>query len=173
MRKEEKSQLIESIRAEIAKYPYLYFVSIDGLNSVETAKLRRMCFRNDVKLLVVKNTLLIKALEKMDIDYSELFPTFKGSTSVMLSNVNNAPAKLIKAFRANGEKPALKSAYVEECFYVGDSALEELIAIKSKNELVADIVAALQAPAKNVIGALQSGANTLSGVVKTLSERAE
>ncbi len=173
MRKEEKTQLIEAIGNEIANYPYLYFVDIEGLNSVETARLRKLCYRNEVKLFVVKNTLLIKALEKSDIDYSELFPTFKGSTSIMLSNVNNAPAKLIKAFRNNGTKPLLKSAYVEEGFYIGDGALEELIAIKSKNELVADIIAALQSPAKNVIGALQSGGNTLSGVIKTLSEKPE
>ncbi len=173
MRKEEKTQLIEAIGSEIANYPYLYFVDIEGLNSVDTARLRKMCYRNEVKLLVVKNTLLIKALEKSGVDYSELFPTFKGSTSIMLSNVNNAPAKLIKAFRNNNDKPLLKSAYVEEGFYVGDGALDELIAIKSKNELVADIIAALQSPVKNVIGALQSGANTLSGVLKTLSERPE
>ena len=173
MRKEEKSQLIEAIGNEIANYPYLYFVDIEGLNAVDTAKLRKLCYKNQVKLLVVKNTLLIKALEKSEVDYSELFPTFKGSTSVMLSNVNNAPAKLIKSFRNNSEKPLLKSAYVEEGFYVGDAALDSLIAIKSKNELIADIVSALQAPAKNVIGALQSGGNTLSGVIKTLSERPE
>ena len=171
MRKEEKSQLIEAIGNEIANYPYLYFVDIEGLNAVDTAKLRKLCYKNQVKLLVVKNTLLIKALEKSEVDYSELFPTFKGSTSVMLSNVNNAPAKLIKSFRNNSEKPLLKSAYVEEGFYV--AALDSLIAIKSKNELIADIVSALQSPAKNVIGALQSGGNTLSGVIKTLSERPE
>lgn len=173
MRKEEKSQLIESIGAEVSNYPYLYLVDINGLNSVDTAKLRRMCFRNNVKLLVVKNTLLKKALEKSDIDYSDIFPTLKGSTSIMLSNVNNAPAKLIKSFRANSDKLVLKSAYVEEGFYIGDVALDELISIKSKNELIADIVAALQSPVKNVIGALQSGANTLSGVIKTLSEKPE
>ncbi len=173
MRKEEKSQLIESIGAEISNYPYLYFVDMNGLNSVDTAKLRKMCFRNNVKLLVVKNTLLKKALEKSDIDYSDIFPTLKGSTSIMLSNVNNAPAKLIKSFRANSDKLILKSAYVEEGFYIGDAVLDELISIKSKNELIADIVAALQSPVKNVIGALQSGANTLSGVIKTLSEKPE
>ena len=173
MRKEEKTQLIENIGNEIAKYSYLYFVDIEGLNSVATAKLRKLCYRNEVKLLVVKNTLLKKALEKSGFDYSELFSTFKGSTSVMLSNVNNAPAMLIKSFRNSNDKPVLKSAYVEESFYVGDGALEELIAIKSKNELIADVIAALQSPIKNVIGALQSGGNTLSGVIKTLSERPE
>ena len=146
MRKEEKSQLIEAIGNEIANYPYLYFVDIEGLNAVDTAKLRKLCYKNQVKLLVVKNTLLIKALEKSEVDYSELFPTFKGSTSVMLSNVNNAPAKLIKSFRNNSEKPLLKSAYVEEGFYVGADQLDALANIKSKNEVIADIIALLVMP---------------------------
>ncbi|MDR1847737.1 MAG: 50S ribosomal protein L10 [Bacteroidales bacterium] len=173
MRKEDKGQLIESIGAEIAKYPYVYLVDIEGLNSVDTAKLRRLCFRREVKLLVVKNKLLIKAMEKSNIDYSELFSACKGTTSLMLSNVNNAPAKLIKDFRASSEKPLLKAAYVEESFYLGDACLQDLLTIKSKNELVADIIAALLSPAKNIVSALQSGANTLSGVVKTLSEKSE
>jgi large subunit ribosomal protein L10 len=173
MRKEDKGLLIESIGAEIAKYPYVYLVDIEGLNSADTVKLRKLCFRREVKLLVVKNKLLIKAMEKSSIDYSELFSACKGSTSIMLSNVNNAPAKLIKDFRASSEKPLLKAAYVEESFYMGDECLNELIAIKSKNELVADIIAALMSPVRNVISSLQSSANTLSGIVKTLSEKAE
>jgi large subunit ribosomal protein L10 len=173
MRKEDKGQLIKSIGTEIAKYSYMYLVDIEGLNSVDTAKLRKLCFRREVKLLVVKNKLLIKAMEKSGIDYSELFSACKGTTSLMLSNVNNAPARLIKDFRTSSEKPLLKAAYVEESFYLGDVCLNDLLTIKSKNELVADIIAALLSPAKNVVGALQSGANTLSGVIKTLSEKAE
>ena len=123
--------------------------------------------------MVVKNTLLRKAMENSGIDYSELFPALNGSTSIMLSNVNNLPAKLIKEFRASSPKPVLKAAYVEESFYVGEHHLDALLTIKSKNELVADVIAALLSPAKNVIGALQSGGNTLSGVLKTLSEKAE
>ncbi|MDR1005772.1 MAG: 50S ribosomal protein L10 [Bacteroidales bacterium] len=173
MRKEDKAQLIESIGVEIAKYPYVYLVDIEGLNSVDTAKLRRLCFRREVKLLVVKNKLLIKAMEQSSVDYSELLSTCKGATSIMLSNVNNAPAKLIKEFRATSEKPILKAAYVEESFYFGDTSLNDLITIKSKNELVADIILALMSPTKNVVSTLQSSANTLSGVIKTLSERTE
>ena len=173
MRKEDKGQIIESIGTEISKYPYIYLVDIEGLNSVNTAKLRRLCFRREVKLMVVKNTLLRKAMENSGIDYSELFPALNGSTSIMLSNVNNLPAKLIKEFRASSPKPVLKAAYVEESFYVGEHHLDALLTIKSKNELVADVIAALLSPAKNVIGALQSGGNTLSGVLKTLSEKAE
>lgn len=173
MRKEDKGQLIETIGKELSKYSYLYLVDIGGLNSVDTAKLRRLSFRKEVELMVVKNTLLRKAMEKSGMDYSELFPALNGSTSVMLSNVNNAPAKIIKSFRATNSKPVLKAAYVEESFYIGDESLDLLVNIKSKKELIADIIAALQSPAKNVIGALQSSANTISGVVKTLSERAE
>ncbi len=173
MIKEDKGQLIESIGVELSKFPYLYLVDIAGLNSVDTAKLRRLCFRRDVKLMTVKNTLLRKAMEKSGIDYSEIFPALNGSTSIMLSNVNNVPANLIKDFRLTSKKPILKAAYVEESFYLGDNNLDVLISIKSKKELIADIIAALESPAKNVIGALQSGGNTLSGVLKTLSEKAE
>ena len=172
MRKEDKGKLIESIGAELQKYPYVYVVDLEGLNSVDTAKLRRLCFKREVKLIVVKNALLRKAMDNLDIDYSEMYPTFKG-TSIMLSSTNNAPAKLIKEFRAKSEKPVLKSAFVEEEFYIGDENLDSLVAIKSKSELIADIIAALQSPAQNVIRALQSSGNTISGVLKTLEERGE
>lgn len=173
MRKEDKGKLIESIGAELQKYPYVYVVDLEGLNSVDTAKLRRLCFKREVKLIVVKNALLRKAMDNLDIDYSEIYPTFKGQTSIMLSSANNAPAKLIKEFRAKSEKPVLKSAFVEEEFYIGDENLDNLVAIKSKSELIADIIAALQSPAQNVIRALQSSGNTISGVLKTLEERGE
>ena len=159
---------------EIKSYPHIYIADIGGLNSVQTSKLRRAAFRKEVKLEVVKNTLLIKAMEKSGFDYSELFPVIKGETSIMLSNTNNAPAKLIKDFRAaekNAAKPILKGAYVEECFYVGEQHLDALVNIKSKNELIADVVALLQSPVKNVISQIQSGANTITGVLKTLEEK--
>ncbi len=173
MRKEQKAQLIDSLYEQVSSYPHLYIADIGGLDSVQTSKLRRLAFRREVKLVVVKNTLLIKALEKTGVDYSELYPVIKGETAIMLSNSNNAPAKLIKEFRASAAKPILKGAYVEESFYVGDENLETLVNIKSKNELIADIVALLQSPIKNVVSALQSGGNTLSGVLKTLSEKPE
>jgi len=173
MRKELKAELIDQLAGEIQAYPHLYIADIGGLNSVDTVKLRRLAFRKEIKLVVVKNTLLIKAMEKTGIDYSELFPAIKGSSSIMLSNTNNAPAKLIKEFRVSSSKPILKAAYVEESFYIGDESLDMLVNIKSKNELIADIVAMLQAPVQNVISALQSGGNTLSGVLKTLSEKPE
>ena len=174
MRKEQKDQLIDALCEEIKSYPHIYIADIGGLNSVQTSKLRRAAFRKEVKLEVVKNTLLIKAMEKSGFDYSELFPVIKGETSIMLSNTNNAPAKLIKDFRAaekNAAKPILKGAYVEECFYVGEQHLDALVNIKSKNELIADVVALLQSPVKNVISQSQSGANTITGVLKTLEEK--
>lgn len=173
MRKEEKSQLIDAVSEQIASKSYLYVTDITGLNAESTSKLRRACFRRDVKLIVVKNTLLKKALERTGKDYSELYVALKGTSAIMLSNVNNEPAKLIKEFRATSDKPILKGAYVEESFYVGDNQLEALVHIKSKNELIGDIIGMLQSPMQNVIGALQSGGNTIAGVVKTLSERAE
>ena len=174
MRKELKDQHIDALCEEIKGYPSLYIADIGGLNSVQTSKLRRAAFRKEVKLEVVKNTLLIKALEKSGFDYSELFPVIKGETAIMLSNTNNAPAKLIKEFRTkekNAEKPVLKGAYVEECFYIGHEHLDELVNIKSKNELIADVVAMLQSPFQNVLSQLQSGSNTITGVLKTLEER--
>ena len=173
MRKELKAQLIDSLCEEIKNYPHLYIADIGGLNSVQTSKLRRLAFRREVKLLGVKNTLLIKAMEKTGFDYSELFPVIKGESSIMLSNSNNAPAKLIKEFRATCPKPILKGAFVEEAFYIGDENLDALVNIKSKNELIADVIALLQSPIKNVVSQLQSGANTLTGVLKTMSEKAE
>lgn len=174
MRKEQKEQLIDSLCEEIKAYPHLYIADIGGLNSVQTSKLRRAAFRKEVKLIVVKNTLLIKAMEKSGMDYSELFQVIKGETAIMLSNINNAPAKLIKDYRASEKtatKPVLKGAYVEECFYIGEQHLDALVNIKSKNELIADVIALLESPIKNVISQLQSAGNTITGVLKTLEER--
>ncbi|MBR1775242.1 MAG: 50S ribosomal protein L10 [Bacteroidales bacterium] len=157
MKKEDKGRLIESIGQHLKEYPYLYVVDLEGLNAKDTANLRRMCFKKEIKLLVVKNAFLKKAIRDLDVDYSELIPTFKGQTSLMLSKVNNAPAKLIKEFRNQKdkkEKPLLKSAYVEEEFYIGDEHLNELVAIKSKNELIADVISALLSPVRNVISGL-------------------
>lgn len=174
MRKDQKDQHIDALCDEIKGYAHLYIADIGGLNSVQTSKLRAAAFRREVKLEVVKNTLLIKALEKTGMDYSELFQVIKGETAIMLSHTNNAPAKLIKDFRAsdkNLQKPVLKGAYVEECFYVGAEHLDALVNIKSKNELIADVVAMLQSPIQKVISQVQSGANTITGVLKTLEER--
>ncbi|MCD7901470.1 MAG: 50S ribosomal protein L10 [Bacteroides sp.] len=170
MRKEDKVTIIEQIAATVKEYGHFYLVDLTALNAASTSALRRECYKSDIKLMMVKNTLLQKALETLEEDYSPLFDTLKGSTAVMFSNTANAPAKLIKKVAKDGI-PGLKAAYAEESFYVGASQLDALVGIKSKNEVIADIVALLQSPAKNVISALQSGGNTLHGVLKTLGER--
>ena len=171
MRKEEKQTNIEQIVATIKDYGHFYLTNTASLNAAKTSDLRRECFKQDIKLLVVKNTLLQKALESFDTDFSPLYGSLKGSTSVMFSNVANAPAILIKDFRKKDEIPALKAAYAEESFYIGEDQLDALIHIKSKNELIGEVIGLLQSPAKNVISALQSGGSTLHGVLTTLSER--
>lgn len=173
MKKEDKSAIIKQLEATIQEYAHFYLTDIGGLNAAETSNLRRTCNKQDVKLLVVKNTLLRKALENSSVNFEELFGSLTGATSLMLSNNGNAPAKLIKDFSkaSKSKKPLLKAAYVEESFYIGEDNLDTLISIKSKNELIGEIIGLLQSPAKNVVSALQSGGNTIHGVLKTLSER--
>lgn len=172
MKKEDKALIIENITETIKSYAGFYLVETAGLDAEKTSALRRACFDAGVKLMVVKNSLLHKALESMDADYSELYPALKGSTSLICTNVGNAPAKLLKDFiKKDDVLPALKGAYVEETVYLGADQLDALAAIKSKNELIADVIALLQSPAKNVVSALQSGATTLHGVLETLSKK--
>ncbi len=173
MTREEKFQTIEVLSKQLNEIPNFYITNVGDLDSVKTSELRRMCFKKDIKLMVVKNTLLRKAMEKSEKDLDELFKTLTGPTSLMLTEAGNVPAKLIKEFRKKfkSEKPLLKGAYVEQSAYIGENQLDILENIKSKNEVIADIVALLQSPAKNVISALQSGGNTLAGIVKTLSEK--
>ena len=173
MRKEEKGKIIDSLVEEINSYPHLYITDTSGLNAADTGALRRQCFESNIKLVVAKNTLLKKAFERASGNYEELYGVLKTSTSVMFSEEGSAPAKLIKEFRKKKklERPSLKAAYVEESVYVGAEMLDVLVAIKTKNELIADVVALLQSPAKNVISALQSGKNILAGLVKTLQDR--
>jgi large subunit ribosomal protein L10 len=170
MRKEDKSTIIETIAATINGYDHFYLTDIASLNSAKTSDLRRECAKQEIKLMVVKNTLLQKALESLEGDYTELNAALKGNTAIMFSNSANAPAKLIAKYKKEGI-PSLKAAYVQESFYVGSENLSALENIKSKNELIGDVIAALQSPAKNVISALQSGGNTIHGVLETLSKR--
>jgi len=172
MKKEVKDTIIVELGQMLKDYPHFYMVDVNGLNAEQTSKLRRNCFKQDIKMVVVKNTLLHKAFEASDIDYEPLYDCLKGSTALMFTTTANAPAKLLKEYTKEGI-PALKGAYAEEGFFVGADKLEELVAIKSKTELIADVVALLQSPAKNVISALQSGASTIHGVLKTLGERPE
>mgnify|MGYP002538513345 FL=1 len=171
MRKEDKGVIIGQLADTVKQYGHFYLVDTTAMDAAATAELRKKCFKAGIKLVVVKNTLLHKALESLDTDFSPLYGSLKGTTSVMFSEVANAPAKLLKDYKDG--VPSLKAAYAEEGFYVGADQLDALATIKSKNEVIADIVALLQSPAKNVISALQSGGNTLHGVLKTLGERAE
>ena len=172
MKKEVKDTIIVELGQKLKEYPHFYLVDLTGLNAEKTSDLRRKCFKSEIKLMVVKNTLLHKAFEASDIDFSPMYESLKGNTAVMFTNTANVPAKLLKEYTKEGI-PALKAAYAEESIFVGAEKLEELAALKSKNELIADVVALLQSPAKNVISALQSGANTIHGVLKTLGERPE
>ena len=172
MTKEEKLVVINSLAEQLNAYPHFYVTNIEALNAEQTAKLRRKCFESDIKLVVVKNTLFTKALEKVEKAEADLVNVLEGSTSVMFTNTGKAPAVLIKEFRKSCDKPLIKAAYVEGCVYVGDNQLETLCNIKSREELIGDIVALLQSPAKNVISALQANAGQkIAGLVKTLEER--
>ena len=171
MTKEEKSQVIEALTAELADSSNFYLTDISGLDALMTSNLRRACFKANVKLSVVKNTLLEKAMEASEKDFGVLPSILKGNTSVMYSETGNAPAKVIKAFRKKSEKPFLKGAYVEEAIYLGDDQLDMLVDIKSKEELIGEIIGLLQSPAKNVVSALQSSGGKLSGIIKTLSQK--
>ena len=170
MKKELKDTIVVELGQKLKEYPHFYLVDIAGLNAEQTSNLRRKCFKSEIKMVVVKNTLLHKAFEASDIDFEPLYDSLKGSTAVMFTQTANVPAKLLKEYKKEGI-PALKAAYAEEGFFVGADKLEELVSIKSKNELIADVVALLQSPAKNVISALQSGGTKLHGVLETLSKK--
>ncbi len=172
MKKEVKDTIIAELGEKLKEYPHFYLVDVTGLNAEATSALRRKCFKNEIKMVVVKNKLLRKAFDASEVDFEPLYDSLKGNTAVMFAQTANQPAKLLKEYKKDGI-PALKAAYAEETLFVGADRLEELAALKSKNEVIADIVALLQSPAKNVVSALQSGANTIHGVLKTLGERPE
>ncbi|MCD4769477.1 MAG: 50S ribosomal protein L10 [Bacteroidales bacterium] len=171
MRREEKNTIIDSLAENLDKYSHLYLTDTAQLNAADTSALRRRCFEREIQMIVVKNTLLKRAMDKSEKDFEELYGVLKGSTSIMFSNTGNIPAKLIEEFRRKHDKPVLKGAFVEESVYLGDEMLDTLVAIKSKDELLGDIIALLQSPVKNVLSALQSGSNTIHGVLETLSNR--
>jgi large subunit ribosomal protein L10 len=173
MKKELKTQIIEDLTAQLEVTPDFYLADISGLNADKTAKLRRACFEKDIKLIVVKNTLFRKALEqKAKADTEQLYPVLEGPSAIMFTTTANVPAKLIKEFGKQHGKPVLKGAFVQECAYVGENQLDALVNIKSREELIGDIIGMLQSPAKNVISALQSnGGGKIAGLVKTLSEK--
>ena len=173
MRREEKDLIIEDLRNQLSESKHFYLADTSSLNAEETSQLRRKCFEKEVKLLVVKNTLLKKALEKMEGDYEPIYPVLDNPTSILFCETGNVPAKLIKEFRKTHERPVLKAAYVEESIYLGDEQLEALSSLKSKDELIADVLMLLQSPMKSVLSGLSSSGSKLAGALKTLSEKSE
>lgn len=171
MKQQEKGLIIDAIAQDLADYPHVYVTDISGFTVENVNQLRRLCFKRNIKLKVVKNTLLKRAMEQSSVDYSEIYPALKGETSIMLSETGNAPAKLIKDFRAKSKKPLIKAAFIENTTYFGDNQLDFLCTIKSREELIGELVGLLQSPAKNVVSALQSGGGKLAGIIKTLSEK--
>ncbi len=173
MTREEKEQVIVELSEKLNAKPNFYVTDASGFTVAEINNFRALCFENGVEYKVYKNTLIQKALEKLDTDYTEFFGVLKGFSGVMFAGEENAnmPAKVIKDYRKKGEKPVLKAASIDSEFYFGDENVKMLSELKSKNELIGEIIGLLQSPAKNVVSALQSGKSTLAGLVKTLSER--
>jgi large subunit ribosomal protein L10 len=171
MTREEKAAVIEDLKSQLADNPTIYLTDISGLDAGTTSALRRACFKANVRLAVVKNTLLSKAMEASEREFGQLPEVLKGNTSLMFSETGNAPAKLIKTFRKKSNRPLLKGAFIEEAIYIGDDKLDALVSIKSKEEVIGDIIGLLQSPAKNVISGLKSGGGKLAGILKTLSEK--
>ena len=171
MKRSEKLEIIGNLTEQINSHNHFYLADVEGLDAEGSSDLRRLCYTKDVKLVVVKNTLLRKALENSEKNTEEIYEVLKGNTSVMFSDTGNVPAKLIKEFSKTHKKPVLKAAFVEESVYIGENQLDALTSIKSKDELIGDLVALLQSPMKTVIGQLQSGGNKIHGVLQTLSER--
>ena len=171
MNKQEKVKAVEELKGQLDDYKSIYLTDIAGLNAVQTSKLRRECFNSNVKLSVVKNTFLERAMNESENDFGELKDLLNGNTTVMLSSIGNSPAKVIKKFRKDGDKPILKGAFVDEAIYIGDEHIEALFNLKSKEEVIGEIITLLQSPAKNVISALKSSSGKIAGLVKTLSEK--
>ena len=171
MNKEEKVKVVEELKGQLSDYKSVYLTDIAGLDAQQTSKLRRECFNSDVKLSVVKNTFLERAMSESENDFGELKDLLKGNTTIMLSKIGNSPAKVIKKFRKDGDKPILKGAFVDEAIYIGDKHIEALFNLKSKEEVIGEIISILQSPAKNVISALKSSSGKIAGLVKTLTEK--
>lgn len=173
MTKTEKASIVEELTQKFNNSTFFYITDSSELTVAEVNQLRRLCFGKNIEMRVAKNTLIKKALEASEKDYEQLYETLVGPTSIMFSDVSNAPAKLIKEFRKTADKPILKGAAIETDFYLGDDQVNTLADLKSKEELVGEIIALLQSPAKNVIGALKSSGGKIAGILKTLSEREE
>lgn len=174
MTKQEKTEVIKELQEVLESTNVLYIADTDGLNAQQTSELRRACFKGEISMKVVKNTLLRKAMENVeDKDFSGVFESLKGNSTIFISEKGNAPAKLIQNFRKKTEKPLLKAAWIDSAVFVGDAQLDTLANLKSREELIGEIIGLLQSPIKNVVSALKSGGNTIAGLVKTLSEKEE
>jgi large subunit ribosomal protein L10 len=171
MKREDKNVIIQELTEKLNKYDHFYLTDISNLNAEDTSVLRRKCYDKSINLVVVKNTLLRKALEGSEKNFEEIYDVLKDATSIMFSESGNVPAKLIKEFRKKHDRPLLKAAYIEQSFYFGDDQVEMLSTLKTRDELIGDIILSLQSPANNVISALKSGGNIIAGIVKTLSEK--
>ncbi|MCL4637377.1 MULTISPECIES: 50S ribosomal protein L10 [Olivibacter] len=171
MRKEEKQEIVQALTDQIKSYGNFYITDTADLTVAKVNNIRRKCFERGIKIQVAKNSLIVKALEAAGVDSEELKGVLKGASTILFSETGNAPAKLIKELRKEGDKPILKGAYIDASVFVGDAQLDSLVALKSKEELIGDIIGLLQSPAKNVVSALKSGGSTIAGLVKTLQER--
>lgn len=173
MTKEEKNALISDLAERLSKNDVIYLADVSDLDAENSSRLRRLCYTRNVSMQVVKNTLLQKAMERVEgKDFGDIYSVLKGNTSIMIAETGNAPAKLIQEFRKKQDRPLLKGAWIQESVYVGDNQLTALANLKSKDELIGDIILLLQSPAKNVVSGLQSGGNKLAGLIKTLQDRA-
>lgn len=171
MTRDNKNQIIDQLVGTFTEYPSFYLADISNLNAAQSSDLRRLCFKKGVRMQVVKNTLIRKALDKIEGDFEELYTVLAGNSALLVSETTNEPAKVIKEFRKKSERPLLKAAWIDAGLYLGDDKVDELAALKSREELIGDIIALLQSPAKNVISALQSGGQKISGILKTLEDR--
>jgi len=171
MNKEEKHDLVLALSEQMKEFGNFYITDTSDLTVAKINNIRRQCFESDITMKVAKNSLIKKAMEATEGDYTAMYDVLKGSSSILFSKSATAPAKLIKKLRKQGDKPLLKAAYIDSAIFVGDNQLDTLIKLKSKEQLIGEVIGLLQSPAKNVISALQSGGNTLAGLVKTLQER--
>lgn len=171
MKREEKQAIVNALTEQIKSYGNFYITDTADLTVAKINGIRRKCFDKGIAIQVVKNTLIQKALVEAGVDSEELLSVLKGSSTMLFSETGSAPAKLIKELRKEGDKPVLKGAYIDAAVFIGDNQVDILSKLKSKQELIGEIVGLLQSPAKNVVSALQSGGGTLAGLVKTLQER--
>lgn len=171
MKRQEKEAIVNVLAEKLSSNKFIYLTDTSALTAIKTNELRRSLFKEGIVMTVAKNTLIKKAMESTDHNFGDLLGTLKGTTAIMFSREAKTAAKVIKEFRKSNDKPLLKGAYIDNDIYVGDAQLDSLLALKSREELIGDIVGLLQSPAKNVISALSSGGNKLAGIVKTLSEK--